>query len=423
MGSKLSRPVDRLGLPAQMWEPRDTAEIEDAARGGRLEETPSFDAKRELPATQKKNAELAVDVAAMSTDGGVLLYGVAEDEHGRPTIPQPIELAGAADRIGQIVATSISEVPYIDVREFESADDPSKGYLLIVVPPSARAPHQVTLGGDLRFYGRGAKGNRRLTEGEVARLYQRRQAWEQDREQLLAQVVASTPIAPNQWLGYVHAFARPVTPDPLIWDRAVVSQGGRETLLQSLRIAAEVGGNGRLTHWTRLGADAWRLSSQPDRPERDDLIRDYRAIAINVDGRAEMFDGGAVQVIDPQQGPILGNDGHRVVFEAAIAAQFAAFLAVVGGVYRAAGYLGHVDLGLAVTGLEGAVSLVGLDPRFGLAMPAMGGGSSGYRAERYPRTERLAASELSEPTDVARRMLGPLFEATTGRDDFDPFAS
>ena len=62
-----------------MWVPRDASEIEEAARSGALEETTSFDAKAELPSS-KKNADLAVDIAAMSTDGGVLLYGVAEDD-------------------------------------------------------------------------------------------------------------------------------------------------------------------------------------------------------------------------------------------------------------------------------------------------------------------------------------------------------
>src|SRR3954453_2576117 len=104
-----------------MWIPNDTAEIERAARAGDLSETPSFDAKADLP-QPKKNADLATDVAAMATDGGVLLYGVAEDEHKRPTIPKPIPLAGAADRIGQIVSTSIAEVPYIEApREYPCA--------------------------------------------------------------------------------------------------------------------------------------------------------------------------------------------------------------------------------------------------------------------------------------------------------------
>lgn len=93
-----------------MWVPTEASEIERAATAGELPETPSFDAKETLP-TSGKNADLAVDVAAMTTDGGVLLYGVAEDEHGRPTVPRPMELAGTAERVGQIVASSISEVP------------------------------------------------------------------------------------------------------------------------------------------------------------------------------------------------------------------------------------------------------------------------------------------------------------------------
>jgi hypothetical protein len=73
--------------------------------------------------------------------------------------------------------------------------DLSKGYLLAVVPQSARAPHQVTSGGDLRYYGRGAKGNRILSEAEVAALYTRRERWEVDREQLLDEELAKAPLA------------------------------------------------------------------------------------------------------------------------------------------------------------------------------------------------------------------------------------
>lgn len=400
-----------------MWVPKSADEIEQAALRGALVETPSFDAKADLP-VPKKNSSLAVDVAAMSTDGGVLLYGVAEDAHGRPTIPQPIALAGAADRVAQIVQTSISEVPFIEQRTFECSGDPSKGYLLVLVPQSARAPHQVIVGGDLRFYGRGDKGNRILTQGEVARLYERRQSWEQDREQLLAQVVASTPIAPNQWLGYLHAFARPVVPDRSMWDRAAASQGGRDALLGKLRGVAGIAGAGGPNHWERRGADIWTLASHPQGPESDDFIRYYNLISVHVDGRAELFDGGAVMMIHPQRGAVLDNDGWRIVYEAEVAAIYAAFLAVVGTLFGAARYYGHVDLGLTVTGLEGARSLVGLHAPFAFSMLDH---RSAYGAASYARTERVAASELDEPRDVARRMLGALFEATTGRGDFDPF--
>jgi hypothetical protein len=56
-----------------MWIPTDTDEIEAAVTAGQIEETEAFDAKEALPATAKKNVALAVDVAAMSTDGGTLL--------------------------------------------------------------------------------------------------------------------------------------------------------------------------------------------------------------------------------------------------------------------------------------------------------------------------------------------------------------
>jgi len=45
----------------------------------------------------------------------------------------------------------------------------------VIVPQSARAPHMVIVKGDNRYYGRDARGNRVLNEGDVARLYERRQ--------------------------------------------------------------------------------------------------------------------------------------------------------------------------------------------------------------------------------------------------------
>src|SRR4051812_4686635 len=95
-----------------MWIPSDVNDIEEAVRNGRVKETESFDAKAALPATAKKNVNLAVDVAAMSTDGGALLYGIGEDEDEQPTILQPIDLTGAAERVSGIVSTSVTEVPY-----------------------------------------------------------------------------------------------------------------------------------------------------------------------------------------------------------------------------------------------------------------------------------------------------------------------
>ncbi len=77
-----------------MWVPKSEREILAAIEAGDLSETSSFDVKAALP-MQGKSKDLAVDVAAMANDGGVLLYGVGEDERGRPTILSPIKLHGA----------------------------------------------------------------------------------------------------------------------------------------------------------------------------------------------------------------------------------------------------------------------------------------------------------------------------------------
>lgn len=398
-----------------MWVPRDAEQIERAARSGELAETSSFDAKRELPANSKRNADLAVDVAAMSTDGGVLLFGVGEDQHKRPTNPVPFMLAGVADRISQIVATSIMEVPYIDVREYPSAEDPARGYVAVIVPQSPRAPHQVTVGGDLRYYGRSANGNRRLTEGEVARLYERRQSWAVDREALLARCVAAAPLEPHATIGYVHAFARPVAPDEELWDRAAAAHGDQAALRSALLSAAASSpvmgtfdpslGNGGLD-WQPQGADAWRMSKWRI-PDYDDpsYTADPGRLAeatINIDGSGRMFCGRATDV---------PSDGRPVVMEVIIAGNVGAFLAMMGALYEAAGYLGQVDVGVAATNVRGAGSLR-MRESFG---------ARSYGAPTFKRTARLAAAELLDHEQRTRDLLGRFFEAASGLVGYDPF--
>ncbi|MGI8595479.1 MAG: hypothetical protein ACR2ML_14150 [Solirubrobacteraceae bacterium] len=68
-----------------MWVPRDVAELRARLQGGTLEETTTFDGKRELP---KDNASTAVDLCAMTVQGGVILYGIDEEPSGTGFRPQ-----------------------------------------------------------------------------------------------------------------------------------------------------------------------------------------------------------------------------------------------------------------------------------------------------------------------------------------------
>lgn len=89
--------------------------------------------------------------------------------------------------------------------------------------------------------------------------------------------------------------------------------------------------------------------------------------------------------------------------------------------YRGAGYFGRVDLGLKVTGLEGGHSATLFDhPDHPVAVGLLEDRDA-FNEPAYSRTRPLAAAELDEPQNLARDMLRPLFEATTRRDDFDPF--
>jgi hypothetical protein len=116
-----------------MWIPASADELERAARSGRLVEKKRFEAKREVG----RNKDVAIDVNAMALDGGAVVYGIAEDANGRPTIPAPIELAGQRERIDQVVNSSCAEPPEIDIHELPRATDPSRGYLFVEVPASA----------------------------------------------------------------------------------------------------------------------------------------------------------------------------------------------------------------------------------------------------------------------------------------------
>lgn len=384
-----------------MWIPRSAADVEGAAQRGDLEETHTFDAKKALP-PPKKNRDLAEDVGAMTVDGGSLLYGLGEDKNKRLTVLAPIELAGVPERIAQIVETSISEPPFISIETLPLDDDPSKGYVLVVVPQSARAPHQVISGGDLRYYGRGAKGNRVLSEAEVAALYARREQWEVDREDLLSAEVRRAP-EHNPDLGYVVAFARPVVPDDAMVDQVATSEDEIANLLLpptrswgNVRVERRTGYGydpdlRNANHVWRRGAAGWALSTVR---ERDDAPGYTAKIELDFDGTGHFFCGRVVDTIS----------GKRILFETILAGNLASFFAAMGGFFDAAGYGGNVDVGMALIGIEGAAP-------FGLHQ----WGDVMFSGPSPRRTARVSAAELrDDPKGVALRLIRRLLDATRG---------
>lgn len=395
-----------------MWVPASEQEILASIDAGDLVETASFDAKASLPA-KGKSKDLATDVAAMANDGGTLLYGVGEDEDDRLTVSQPFSLAGVRERVDQIVRTSISEPPDIQVREIRSDNDPGLGYLVVVVPPSPRAPHMVTVGKEFRYYGRSDTGNVPLTEGEVARLYERRQRWEIDRNVMLDEAVDSAPIRPHEGYGFLHLIARPVVLDEDLLDRAKKDEHIVDFLyrLFSDAISHDVYSTSfspdlSLSKSYERRADGWVASQGFEEGLWRGVVDPGHVLdfEIGLDGHGHLFCGRAAEE----------HDGRLLIFENIVAGLTARFLAVLGGLYAAGGYFGPVDVGLVVTGLKGGISYV-LSQRIGV-------NPRPFDKDRYRRTERLSATTLmNDPRGAASKLVLPLARAIT-RESYDPFS-
>lgn len=285
--------------------PATEQEILAAIEAGDLVETASFDAKSALPA-KGKSKDLAIDVAAMANDGGTLLYGVGEDENDRPTVLQPLVLPGARERVDQIVHTSISEPPTIKVHAIPTDNDPSLGYLVIAVPPSPRAPHMVTVGKDNRYYERSATGNTPLTEGEVARLYERRQRWEVDRAAMLEEAIGLAPIPPRNGFAYLHLVARPVVPNEDLFDKARGDQqamqffGGLIAAASSAEVySTRFSPDFHEAYNLQRRADGWATSGGlgVEWEEREDP-GNVLDIEIDLDGSGRLFCGRAADSIN-----------------------------------------------------------------------------------------------------------------------------
>src|ERR1035438_3949191 len=119
-----------------MWRRRSWSEVN--ALVGQAEETPSLDFKK---AVTTNNEEIAKDIAAMTVNGGVLLYGVDEDRTTRVATAIPrVRLAGLEERLRAIAGSRIAPMPDFDVETVVENERDAEGVVVVVIPPSTLAP-------------------------------------------------------------------------------------------------------------------------------------------------------------------------------------------------------------------------------------------------------------------------------------------
>jgi hypothetical protein len=397
-----------------MWAPTTESELVAALENGSLVETSSFEAKSALPAPGK-NDDLAKSICAMTVDGGVILYGVGGEDKSRPTAPYPFPLANVAERIAQVAQTAIAEPPYIVITRIPTEADQDVGFISVMVPASPRAPHMLLLGSN-RYYGRDATGNRILHEGEIARLYERRERWDVDREALLDATVAGLPFTfAIREVGAIAVVAAPVMPN-----RDLVGYAAGETPVPDFlaewlsRVASAAdpypgfGLDGLARTAVQIdakGADAWILGA-----DRTPELLYQRRLELTSSGTATYWTSPVISRIEDQIGG--RTTARQLVLEMGVTRAVQQLLSTVGELYKLAAFDGVVDVGVAVLGIERAS---GATLQHSFDHPVFG-------EHEYRRHARVTAGELVADTRaITRQLCDPLFRVISIR-DYDAFA-
>lgn len=134
-----------------------------------------------------------------------------------------------AERIEQVARTRVSPPLTVRTVTLLSAEDSTKGVLVVVVPPSPVAPHMV----DHKYLGRGDKTKYELDDAEVLRLHERRKLWERSADTLLDEEMARDPYGVPNERPHLFIVAEPVgaRPDGLL---AIVLDDGWIRFLMEL---------------------------------------------------------------------------------------------------------------------------------------------------------------------------------------------
>lgn len=387
-----------------MWIPKTTAELEEAVRTGSVEESAHLDFKRDLPT---KSLDLAKDVAAMANEGGVIIFGVGEDEHHRPAALSPVSLPGEAERIDSRIKSAIQETPYFRLQVLASAENPASGYIVLIVPPSERAPHMVVAGGHNRYYRRSAKTNEPMNEGEVARLYERRKSWEVDREAVFDKVIAMAPEQQRDGSSFLHLFLLPLSQSLDLLGSHLQKQLDGELLRDLFGEAQNQGER------TEENPSTHTIS----RPRRVD---DGWCLELGVGAYGSRHGTALVCVRHDGLATLFWDEtcfiGQRSTFESesvqcrylrdrAVNSWITCMVSIAGSLYRELPYSGQVDVGISLTGMKGAAP-ASKASRYPSDEPRS------FQASEYRETTRVSAEQLlTEPRSVTRKLLRRLLHA------------
>jgi Putative DNA-binding domain len=412
-----------------MWLPTSAEALISAIDDNVLpHESATIEVKAALP-EKKANRDIAVDVAAMATDGGVIVYGVREDKQTSSYTAEPLVLSGAKDRISDVVSSHLREHVEFDVRLLPLASDLSRGFVLIDVPASVRAPHMVEVRGEHRYYGRVPGGNQMLTESQVARLYERRQRAEEEALSAIDALIAKAPLEPAPAVrGDLHLLIRPLLSEASLRDQ--LWEGREEEEIRKTVAAAFNGiqfasaSESGLSEFLQFAHPAptlegYELYNTPiERP--DEVIDRYvERIEVLDDGTTRYFCAAVAQQWQQSAWqPSIATPGMLVFLDVKAARRTAHLVLFAGLMLTEAGYRGPVDVSLALTSIDGSVSSEWLN---GQLLPPPGGLPALAAPDGYRQHVRVAAPALAQdPCQVTKGLFARLFRVSRANGFADP---
>ena len=374
------------------WPPSNEQELSRAAAGGLLEERQKVELKREIAAGPGPNEELAKDLASLAVDGGLFVVGVDEKAGFGLT---PVDLTGLPERIEQVARSRIDEPLYVTFVSFPAAES-GKGYLIVQVPPSPRAPHMVSH----RYWGRGDKTKYPLSDAEVERLMALRTRWAEDAELQLNRWVARDPVPVDaRQTAHLYLVAAPV---PLREGAMLRLLGGTEWTERFRDLVTRTRRPGsafwpdypeNLSNFHRR-PDGWAFSNWALTPDRrlEERANDDRLMEL------EITEEGIVRLL-AGRATARSESGKRWIIDSMILGLTYRTVTLAASISSQARLVGSWDIGVAVMGLTGAFSY--------LYSQAVLGGGTPYIEESYRATTRASAEEMgAAPGRVVERLLG-----------------
>lgn len=400
------------------WIPRSPDELETALRDRTVVENhylefKQFDRQGKVPET------IGRSVAGLAVDGGVLVIGAKELKDERRFQPDPRVLVGLPEAVDQIIATRVA--PNVRVSVYALDRDDGTGYLVVIVPASARAPHMV----DGRYIGRDETTSRVLADVEVRALWQRHLERRERIGDVIAAEVKREPVAEaHRTNARLFVIAQPVSADPRLLLDAVPGrdllawvQGLNDNLLYKRGrmyspTFASGGASQRRAHGVARSSDyldsdrTVRVEDGANHPAHSLLVDlEYRE-----DGGLRLYYGRA-------------SDHHRVrnvrwLMLAAIVGEVAGIIHAARVVSEQASYRGPWSFGVALRGIRG---IAAFDNN------AMFHDGWKFSEDDYDEVAEVDFDTLHEPgCPVLELLVGRLVRATTGIIDWipekDPFA-